>query len=297
MINIQNLIVPVDFSKNSRFGLEFAFQLALEKNLHVHVLHVVQTGYLKSLYQTSHIKMLEKEAEKHLEEFCSDYSENPYLESIKTSSGVPYQVILETANKVENALLAQSSHGWSTAEQQLIGSQAEKIIRRSKNPVLTLKAGRTPDSFRTVLLATDFSDTARQALQSALLFANIYKANLHLLHVVNRQIWYDAFLLTGFEFNVLEEQVYKQAESCLRDLLRDFVEEDITCDIHITRGAALEQIQYMANKLEADLIVLGTHGNTNAENVLIGSVAEKIARHAPCAVLTVARGPKQSIVH
>jgi nucleotide-binding universal stress UspA family protein len=183
----------------------------------------------------------------------------------------------------------QSSHGWSNTEQQLIGSHAEKIIRRAKNPVLTFKAGRIPDTFKTVLLATDFSDTANDALESALLFTNIYKAKLHLLHVVNRQIWYDAFLLTGFEFNVLEEQVYKQAESCLRDLLRDFIEDDISCEIHITRGMPLEQMEYLASKLRADLIVLGTHGNTNAENVLIGSVAEKIVRHSPCAVLTVPR--------
>jgi nucleotide-binding universal stress UspA family protein len=286
MENISNLLVPVDFSRSSRRCLDFAFYLAAKKQLKIHILHVVQTGYLKSLYQTAHIKMLEQEAAKHLHGFCSDYTDNPCLGNVVVASGVPCQLTVATADRLDDVLIIQSSHGWSTPEQQLIGSQAEKVVRRSEKPVLTLKSGKIREVFRKVLLATDFSDTARNALDHAVYFAECFDARLHLLHVVNKQIWYDAFLLTGFEFNILEEQVYKQAETSLHQLLND---TETTCTIHITRGSPMDQIRDKADRLGADLIVLGTHGNSNAENVLIGSVAEKIVRHAPCAVLTVPR--------
>ncbi len=138
-----------------------------------------------------------------------------------------------------------------------------------------------------IILATDFSDTAKDASFYALWLAKTLGAELIPLHVFDVSVWNvpsQYYLKPGFD-GVVEgiEDSKQRGKETLRKLEEEF---DIKVDTVFTEGRAGEETVRVASELKADLIVLGTHGYSGWKRFAIGSVAEYIIRHAPCAVLT-----------
>jgi nucleotide-binding universal stress UspA family protein len=141
--------------------------------------------------------------------------------------------------------------------------------------------------FKKIILATDFSDTAKDASLYALWLTKTLGAELIPLHVFDISVWNvpsQYYLKPGFD-GVVEgiEDSKKRGKDTLRKLEEEF---DIKVDTVFTEGRAGEEIVRIATELNADIIVLGTHGYSGWKRFTIGSVAEYIVRHAPCAVLT-----------
>lgn len=140
--------------------------------------------------------------------------------------------------------------------------------------------------FKTILVAVDFSDASKSAVRCARELAAKYGASLHLLHVVAdpaSQPWAaEAFSLS---FGDLVVQWQEQAR---RSLLSELpAEEQGRAVIATPVGSAYAEIIAYARQHDVDLIVMGTHGRGALEHLLLGSVAERVVRKAPCAVLTV----------
>lgn len=139
-------------------------------------------------------------------------------------------------------------------------------------------------SFTRILFPTDFSDTAEHALGYVRDLAERHDARVHLLHVVRdpmSQTW--AGEAAGIVIPDLLKTWTEDAERHLRELsLNGFRTDRVVRVGH----PFVEIIQY-AKDNEIDLIVMGTHGRGPVEHMLLGSVAEKVVRKAPCPVLTV----------
>ena len=139
---------------------------------------------------------------------------------------------------------------------------------------------------RTILVPTDFSTHAAKALEYATGLAKSLRAKIDLFHA------YDAPLveLTPYHFaipvSVLEE-VRDAALEQLEELRQKVAADGVEAAAHMREGTAAEAISSAANDLGADLIVMGTRGLTGLNHVLLGSVAERTIRVAPCPVLTV----------
>ena len=138
-----------------------------------------------------------------------------------------------------------------------------------------------------IILATDFSDSAKDASLYALWLAKTLGAELIPLHVFDTAVWNvpsHYYLKPGFDGVVEGIEDSKQLG---KDTLRKLKEEfDIKVDTVFTEGRAGEETVRIATEVNADLIVLGTHGYSGWKRFTIGSVAEYVVRHAPCAVLT-----------
>jgi nucleotide-binding universal stress UspA family protein len=93
---------------------------------------------------------------------------------------------------------------------------------------------------------------------------------------------------------VLPDVVTEGARLEARHLLREIANES-RCDVelHVCEGPPSDMICEYADKIDADLIVMGTHGREGLSSFLLGSVAERTQRRAPCSVLTV-RGPREA---
>ena len=138
-----------------------------------------------------------------------------------------------------------------------------------------------------VLVATDFSDTSASALNYGREFARTFGAALHVLHVVE-----DAFMWTGPEAGVDFGRLQADLTSAARESLdRIVTSEDreqlkAVAALRTGRSPALEIAAY-AKAEDIDVIVMGTHGRGTLGHLLMGNVAEKVVRIAPCPVLTV----------
>ena len=148
-----------------------------------------------------------------------------------------------------------------------------------------------------ILFTTDFSSLSRHALAHALFFARKHRAQLHVLHVVDEA--YQYMTPMGPEMGPIlppPDEALKMAKKELGRFVTKYlgrVKLDIASDVSIGRPF-LEIIRYAKEK-SIDLIVLGTHGHGGLKHVLMGSVAEKVVRKAPCPVLTI-RDPKSKFV-
>ncbi len=135
-----------------------------------------------------------------------------------------------------------------------------------------------------ILVPTDFSGYSKQAIAYACELAKRFAAELHLLHVVQFPIV--AAPYTGAVAQAgLRPEVSARKE--LEDLQASALDQIARVERMVRAGAPFVEIVRHAKEKEIDLIVMGTHGRTGLAHMLIGSVAEKVVRKAPCPVLTV----------
>jgi nucleotide-binding universal stress UspA family protein len=140
--------------------------------------------------------------------------------------------------------------------------------------------------YRNVLLATDFSAAAREAAAHAAAFASASGATLHLVHVVEDFAYWESFSLQHFPSPEVYAELKSNARIALEDLARD---AELGGDVaaHVRHGKPFVEIIRAARELEADVLVIGSHGQSGLSETLFGSTAEKVVRKAPCAVLVV----------
>ena len=142
---------------------------------------------------------------------------------------------------------------------------------------------------RTILVPVDFSDHSRSALGEAIEWARAFGAELHLLHCY--QFLPGAIENYGIKVHESFDDVRQAALRCLAEWCDNVRAAGIPVQQQFAANFPAEETAALAEKLGADLIVIGTRGRTGLEHVFLGSVAERTLVLAPCPVLTVNRAP------
>lgn len=149
------------------------------------------------------------------------------------------------------------------------------------------------DTMKTILIPTDFSPSANNALRVASLIAKQAKAEIHLLHSVKTDI--DWAHLPIDKRSLYPETLanIERAEQLLEKESWKPVLKGLKIHTHLVTGNTYEQILHFANKkIKADLVVMGSHGPDEPSELFIGSNAQKTMRMAQCPVLTVKKSFK-----
>jgi nucleotide-binding universal stress UspA family protein len=204
--------------------------------------------------------------------------------------GVAAYEIIETAKDSEADLIAMGTHGRTGPERVFFGSVAERVVRISPVPVLTVRrpghgfvegvvGQKRTVGLKAILVPTDFSESSAYAARYATALARQYGARLHVLHVI-------PMAATGPDRKFLEKEMRPEAEASMGQFMKDECKGlDVNRDVRA--GEPLGEIVIQAREKDADLIVMGTHGRTFLTYALLGSIASRVVRKAPCPVLTV----------
>ncbi len=148
------------------------------------------------------------------------------------------------------------------------------------------------ERFKVILVTTDFSDLGDRAIGHAFRLAADHGAKVVLCHVVEPPVapvplyaqYYPPDLMTPD----MEHQIREESERALLERApRDGDLGAVPREVVVTRGLPSDDIVRVGQEVGADLIVISTHGHTGLKHILLGSVAERIVRHAPCPVLVV----------
>jgi nucleotide-binding universal stress UspA family protein len=144
-------------------------------------------------------------------------------------------------------------------------------------------------TFTRILVPVDFEDTSREALTYASMLAQRFGASLSLVHVFD-----DVFAEAAYTPDVyaplppaLRERAVRDLQEKLTALLPPAGGDDNRAEVIV--GTPAKGIVDYARAQRADLIVMGTHGRRGFSHALLGSVAERVLRTAPCPVLTIRR--------
>jgi nucleotide-binding universal stress UspA family protein len=144
-----------------------------------------------------------------------------------------------------------------------------------------------PFKLKKIVVPTDFSDCSKKALQYAIPFAKQFNATLILLNVVPRQNAFDGETYPVDYELTLEKDLREDAKRKLNELAKEVPLHEIPVQIETCLGATGVEIANAAQKWEADLIIISTHGRTGRAHALAGSVAENLVQLARCPVLVV----------
>ncbi len=141
--------------------------------------------------------------------------------------------------------------------------------------------------FETIVCPVDFSDYSHHALRYALSLAKLFEARLVLLHVVEMP-FLPSYSMAGVpDLSMPVEELEENAREHLEEELEQCRAEHPDVEAEVLIGTPFVEIIDFAREAGADLIVMGTHGRSGLRQLLIGSVAERVVRKAPCPVLTV----------
>ncbi len=140
-----------------------------------------------------------------------------------------------------------------------------------------------------LMVATDFSACSKEALDQAIQLAQKMNGRLTLLHVFESPFFYPAETPLGSYPEAYQWlQDFKQEEIKNLDALSDEIrKEGLPVETIFKEGSPSIEIIQTAKEIGADLIVMGTHGRKGLSHVVMGSVAERVAREAPCPVFIV----------
>jgi nucleotide-binding universal stress UspA family protein len=144
-------------------------------------------------------------------------------------------------------------------------------------------------NIQTILVPTDFSKYSDRALQQALELAETFNSKIYLLHVVRSDA--DFSILETFDDETqqkIQAELNKKWEIGFKNQINKFpLGAKIEIIKKVTKGVPYNEILEVQKEIEADLIVISTHGRSGFEDFFFGSTVEKIMRRATCSVLIV----------
>ena len=142
-------------------------------------------------------------------------------------------------------------------------------------------------SFKLIVVPTDFSVFSLNALKYAVGLAQQSGAELKIIYVNQPSLAVSDMAWVGVDQTILDVDHITMARRNLEKIALENVPLDQSADAEMLTGDPVEQIVGYAREIEADLIVMATHGRTGISHALMGSTAEQVVRRAHCPVLTL----------
>jgi nucleotide-binding universal stress UspA family protein len=189
------------------------------------------------------------------------------------------------ANGVD--LIVAGRHGEQTIAEHLLGSTTERVARHAPCSVLVVHAEDDTESFaQRVLACSDLSASSERAVEEAGELAQRFSGTLTLASVYTVEA-------PPFAYDKGEPRKNSRMEEVIRERLEALSGKKLgeqAADIEVVEhDSAVAAICDLAEARKSDLIVVGTQGRSGLARLLIGSVAERVVRHAPCSVLVARR--------
>jgi nucleotide-binding universal stress UspA family protein len=284
MSSFRNILVATDFSVASERALETAIALATRFGAKLTVLHVIEERAHGVPFPIP--EQARDAARSQLGDAVDGVRARLLSANGLIREGIAWYEICSAASTLAPRVVVIGSQGRRGLPRFVIGSVAERVVRQSPVPVLTIHptdhvsilAGGM-DRFRHILVPTDFSEAAERGIDAAVNLALEFDASLTVVHAREPPTYdYGAFEEPEFE---------RRARSELDRLAQQIRVRVPTADAILRNGYAWRAILDVAKERGADLMVLSTHGRHGFQRALIGSVAEKIVRVSFIPVWTI----------
>ncbi|RIL04813.1 MAG: hypothetical protein DCC71_12775 [Proteobacteria bacterium] len=292
MSRFRTILVPIDFSEHADAALDRALAIARAGGGRVHLLHAyeiplgtippygveIPEAVLTGVRDAA-ARRLEKAA--HKAEGAGVPCEAHLVHAPAASA------IVESARALGVDLVVMGTRGLTGLKHVLLGSVAERTVRTAPCPVLTVKPdGPASAGFAKILVPADFSTHAERALALAIELAQESAGEIHLLHAY--ELPASVTMAYGIAIpQTVWDGVQEAGAARLAELAKRVEKAGVRVVSHLMTAPAADAIADAAAAHRVDLVVIATRGLTGLKHVVLGSVAERTLRIAPCPVLTV----------
>lgn len=273
---IKDILVPTDFSKCSVSAVKVAAQLAKKLNASIHLLHVIETPVVA--YDAGMVNFESLPQAMFMKELADDNMKSLLAESffkdIVVEHKIEYDAIYNRINhyveKHHINLIVMGSHGAKGFNEIVLGSNAERVVRYSSCPVLTIKQDYQDFKVKDIVVASDFNSEADEMFKGFKQFTALFDAKLHLVRV-NTQLNFETTTESNSKMKKFADR--NKLENYTLKIYNDITEEDGVLDY--------------ADEINADLLLIGTHGRIGLAHLIKGSIAEDLLNHSKRAVLSI----------
>ncbi len=288
MTSPKRILVATDFSEPAGRALDAALALAKRTGAELHLVHALEVALplfepYAVVLPADWVGEARRLAQAKLEQAHALVSAAGLSGTTHLGDVPAAHSIAERARSLGADLVVVGTHGHTGLKHVLLGSVAERTVEYAPCAVWTAK-GAAAASPRTIVVGIDFSDAGGVALPAAAEWARLFGARLHLVHALQIPMP----LIAPYEVAIPEgiiEGARREAQRQLDEAAKSVAGVSVTTELASTPAHAA--LVDAAARLPAELIVTGSRGLTGLKHALLGSVAERTVRYAPCSVLTV----------
>jgi nucleotide-binding universal stress UspA family protein len=282
---LKNILCPVDFSPASLRAFDYCIKLAQNYVARLHLVHVIppiiRSAYDFAVDTDKLTATLKKHATIELTNLRRVASDAKVDSDFEIRTGQVETEIQKSVKVEATDLVVIGKHGRRGIARWFMGSVTERLLRQLPVPILIISEGKqkraAPPNFRKILLTTDFSDGAPEAVSYTLSLAQESQAIVTLLHVMPHT--------AGFELPYEKPREEIQAE--LASLIPEDSRSSGTVLTEILSGVPFKEILSFIEQHTPDLVVMNIHGKGALERALLGSTAERVIRGTPCPILAI----------
>lgn len=301
-MKLTTILAATDFSEPATDAVERAALVTATRNVQrLEILHVVNRGTLQGLRKMLHAapaeaeRQLVEEAEVAVRRLAEEIAKK---HGIAVTSSVEIgnvaSAIVSHAESIDASLIVLGVRGANLLRELVLGTTAEKVMRRSTRPLLVVKV-RPDMPYRNALVPVDFSAHSRNAFEVGREVTGPH-ARVTLMHA------YEIPFESKLQYAGLDDETIfkyrteskKEAEAALRKFAADVGAVGKDTPQVVVHGYPPKMIREKELEIGADLIAIGKHGESKMEELLVGSVSEHVVERSDCDVLVAGRAHAQA---
>lgn len=277
---MNKILVPYDFSDVAKHALDFAAQIARKSKAEsltlINIIEQPTPSDFKTMgvsdpdpMENIWVKRMIDNAEARMEELMADEAFKDISLNYKISMGNPFRELDEEIGTQGIELVVMGTSGASGIEEFFVGSNAERMVRYSKAPVITVGAAATLEDVNDIVFASNFHEVSEAFISHVKGLQEIFGAKLRLVKVNTPA----SFTTTRQDKQLMEEFIAKyDLKDCTYETYNYSNEED--------------GVLAYAEDVSADLIAIGTKQRKGIGHFIAGSIAEDVVNHATVPVWT-----------
>ncbi len=296
-VKLKTILCTTDFSDYSNQTVAYGAAIAKEFDAQLLICHIIDLQFA-AIYGTVHFLPPDLQTQ-------SVETAREQIEELMQSQSVPWEAVVATGPPADEIarvvqdraidLAISATHGRTGLKRFILGSVTERLMRSLQCPLLVVR--ETPPElmpdptrglrFNKILVGCDFSPAANAALEYGVSLAQEFEAELHLIHVLEPQVYSDFLATTLDGAHGDTEDIKAQLDRRLAKLITPEVMNWCRVKTVVIEGRPFEAITGYAGEKGIDLVVLGVRGHGVVETLFLGSTTDRVIRKAQCPVLSV----------
>lgn len=276
---MKKILVPCDFSEQAVNAFRFAADVAAQSKGEVHLVHVIELPVMHDSvlmpvmsFEEALLKELREKAEKEFNKLKNKFGAAGVNIISSVIFGGTSRMITDYITDQSIDLVVMGTKGASGVKEILIGSNAEKVVRKSPVPVIAIKKYVKASTIKNIVFPNTLdTETQEDLVMKVKALQNFFKAKIHILWV-NTPTNFTPDRITVERLNAFAKR---------------FMFKDFTVSVYNDPFEESGIINY-THAIKADMIAMGTHGRKGLAHILSGSVAEDVVNHIDCPIWTYA---------
>jgi nucleotide-binding universal stress UspA family protein len=302
MKRFENILLVYDGTERGESTLKRTVNLATTNQASLTVIDVIDEiprdyqMLITALLPEEILETIVKDQREHLEHYITPIREAGCKVNAKGSVGKEFLEIIREVLRNKHDLVIKTARGKGGVRDILFGSTGMHLMRKCPCPVWMMKPGQIQPYDR-ILAAVDVSpaDTKENALNTKIMdlatsLAHLELSELHIVYVwnfPNKNLMNSELGKSPGNFQKWESETHKLHKRYLEDFLKKNTLNKVKCQVHLLKGKASDLVPQLAEKMQINLIIMGTLCRVGIPGFFIGNTAEKVLHRVNCSVLTV----------